>query len=354
MFANDSDAFPLVSVIVTARNEKDTIESCILSIFDQSYSHFEVIVIDQNSSDGTLQKAAALTERSKSILSCKRYVSLSVEADSPARGRNIGVKLSQGSIIAFIDADCVAERDWLINLVEHLHQPVGMVGGPNVLKHFAPSISTRAIDGALETYLGSGGSTQFLRIKNKTQVNAHGSSNLAMQKELFLKIGGFNENLRYNEDSELSIRMRKSGYKILYIPDAIVNHFMGIDTYSDLLHKLYRYGVERGRNAAKNPHLLAKFNIFSIVFLATAISLLLLAFFVELALTVLLCIIGTVSMIIFISSVTISIRNKSVVLFFLVFPVFPLIHISYNFGFILGSITSFFFRTTEYSAKGIK
>jgi glycosyltransferase involved in cell wall biosynthesis len=338
--ANNSDVLPLVSVIVTTRNEKDIIQSCILSIFDQSYSNFEVIVIDADSSDGTLQRAVALTEYSKSILGCKRYVTLSTEANSPARGRNIGVELSQGSIVAFIDADCIAEIHWLINLVSHLRHTVGMVGGPSVLKHFRHSIITDALDSALQTFLGSGGSPQFLRIKDKTQVYAVASCNMAIQKGLFIEVGGFNENLRYNEDSDLSNRIRKKGYKITYIPEARVNHFMGIDSYSDLSRLIYKYGFERGKNAAKDWHMLTKFNIISIAFVVTVLSLLLVSFFIDLAFLILFCIIGVVAMIILISSVKISIKNRSLVLFFLVVPVFLFIHTAYNFGFILGSTAS--------------
>jgi cellulose synthase/poly-beta-1,6-N-acetylglucosamine synthase-like glycosyltransferase len=65
---------PLVSVIVTTRNEKDTIEESIISIFEQSHPNFELIVIDARSNDGTFEKAVELEVVSRSYRNCKRYL----------------------------------------------------------------------------------------------------------------------------------------------------------------------------------------------------------------------------------------------------------------------------------------
>jgi cellulose synthase/poly-beta-1,6-N-acetylglucosamine synthase-like glycosyltransferase len=336
-----NDDAPLVSVIVVGQNEKRTIEDCITSIFNQSYPNFEFIYVNDNSSDGTYEKAVRLTNYSKSFKNCKRYLTLSIKANSPAVGRNFGVKFAQGTIIAFTDADCMAEKDWLVNLVKYLPKEMGMVGGPNVLKHFKTSKILDAIDNVLGTYLGSGGSPQFLKINNLSEVYALPTNNLAIQKRLFEKFGGFNERLTYNEDSDFSTRMLKDGYKIVYTPEARVNHFMGIESYPDFLRFLHRYGSARGKNTAGSSQFFTKFNVFSIAFILFLFSLFALSLFASIAMTILLALILIIILILFTASIKIAIRNKSPVYAFLALPIFLSIHIVYNIGFVLGYVSSF-------------
>ena len=73
----------LVSVVIVGQNEKNTIQDCITSIFEQTYPNFEIIYVDEKSSDGTYEKATGLTNYSKSFKNCKRYLTLSLEANSP-------------------------------------------------------------------------------------------------------------------------------------------------------------------------------------------------------------------------------------------------------------------------------
>ena len=330
----------LVSVVIVGQNEKNTIQDCITSIFEQTYPNFEIIYVDEKSSDGTYEKATGLTNYSKSFKNCKRYLTLSLEANSPAIGRNFGVKFARGIIIAFTDADCIAEKDWLVNLVKYLPKEMGMIGGPNELKHFKTSKILDVIDKVLGTYLGSGGSPQFLKIKNLSEVYALPTNNLAIQKSLFEKFGGFDERLTYNEDSDFSIRMLKDGYKIIYTPEARVNHFMGIESYRDFLRFLFKYGSARGKNAARSSQFFTKFNVFSTAFILVLFSLLALSFFVNVAMTILLSFILIITLILFAASMKIAIRNKSPVLSFLALPIFISIHTVYNIGFLLGYLLS--------------
>ena len=330
----------LVTVVITGRNEKYTIKDCITSIFEQSYPNFEIIYIDAKSSDGTYETAISLMSYLKSSKNCKRYLPLSIEADSPAKGRNFGVKLAHGTIIAFTDADCIAERDWLVNLVKYLPKDTGIIGGPNVLKHFRTSKTLDAIDNVLETNLGSGGSPQFVKINKLSEVHALSTCNLAVQKNLFEKVCGFDEKLRYNEDSDFSNRILKNGYKIIYTPEARVNHFVGIESYSDFLRLLHKYGSERGKNAARSRYFLTKFNFFSTTFILTLFSLLGLSLFVNTAKMIFISLILITILILFIASIKIGIRTKSGVLVFLALGILFTIHVVYSTGFLLGYILS--------------
>ncbi len=220
---------------------------------------------------------------SNSFKNCKRYLFLSIEADSPAKGRNLGVKLAGGTIIAFIDADCVAEKEWLINLVKHIPRDMGVIGGPNVLKHLKRSTILNAIDNVLGTYLGSGGSPQFLKIERLSNVYAVPTCNMAIHKKLFTEMGGFDERRSHNEDSSLCDLIHEKGYEIIYNPDAKVDHFIGLDSFSKFSRFIYKYGNERGKNASDEPRLFTKFNVISIALISISLSLATLSFLINFA-----------------------------------------------------------------------
>jgi Glycosyltransferases, probably involved in cell wall biogenesis len=330
--------FPAVSVIVTAKNEEDTIESCILSIMEQTYPNFELIFVDAISSDKTFEKANRLKNVAESTKNCKRYIAVSKKAETPARGRNLGAEISNGSILAFTDADCMAEKDWLENLVLHMSPEIGIVGGPNVIRHTRKSKITTAIDSVLATYIGSGGSPQFYQINKDRDVYVVSSCNMAIQKSLFEREGGFDESLRFNEDSEFCNRLVRKGNRIFYTPAAKINHFIGIETYSQFVSYFYKYGLERGKNASKNYHLITKFNALSLAIMFTSACLILLSFISTLYFTALVLLITIFAGGIFVISLKIALINKSVLLLFYVFSVFLSLYASYNSGFILSYI----------------
>src|SRR5437899_12046918 len=84
---------PLVSVVITCRNEGAKIENCIKSVANQSYSNFEIIIIDAKSTDGTFEKASNLARYVKSRENCKRYLAVAAQAETPSKGRNAGVRM---------------------------------------------------------------------------------------------------------------------------------------------------------------------------------------------------------------------------------------------------------------------
>ena len=330
--------FPLVSVVVTAKNEEDTIESCILSIMEQTYPNFELIFVDAISSDKTFEKANRLKNVAESKKNCKRYIAVSKKAETPARGRNLGAEISNGSILAFTDADCMAENGWLENLVLHMSPEIGIVGGPNVIRHTTKSKITTAIDCVLTTYIGSGGSPQFYQIKKDRDVYVVSSCNMAIQKSLFEIEGGFDESLRFNEDSEFCNRLLRKGIRIFYTLTAKINHFIGIETFSQFVSYFYKYGFERGKNAAKNYHLITKFNALSLAVMLTGVCLILLSFISSLAFTILVLLVTIFVASIFVISLKIALMNNSLLLLFYVFSVFLSLYTAYNGGFILSYI----------------
>jgi glycosyltransferase involved in cell wall biosynthesis len=332
----DDNDFPLVSVVIIGKNERDTIEECILSIFNQSYPHYEIIYVDDSSTDNTLEKAEQLRNILDSKKNCKRYLTLSVQTNFPSRNRNIGIKASHGSIIAFMDGDCIADSKWLENLVKQFSTGVGIVGGPITLAHTKKSITTKAIDIVLASYLGSGGSALFYQIKRDREVIDIPSGNMAVRKHLLEKIGGFDEKLRYNEDNYLCYRVRNEGYRIIYASKARIYHFIGIDSYADFASYFKIYGYERGKNAARSSKFLTQFNVLSFALIVSAFSLLMLTFLGITAPILLLYLFIAVVLVELTASFKLAVTNKCIKLLFLFLVFFITLHNIYNISFFLG------------------
>jgi GT2 family glycosyltransferase len=336
MIAPSESEFPLISIIIVGKNERDTIERCITSVFNQSYPNFEAIYIDSNSTDGTFEIASGLQNDLNNYENCKRYLSLSVDKNSPGSGRNYGVKVARGEIIAFVDADCVPDRCWLENLIKYFSRNIMVVGGPNIHTRSRQSKLVNAAYDVLETFLGSGGSAQFQKIERLSYVRAIPTCNFAIGKSLFSEIGGFNEELRYNEDSDLCYRLRKAGYKLLYSPDAKVYHARGIESYSDFSKLFGNYGYQRGKNVVKFPWLLAKFSAFSIIYILLFISLFIIGIHNKTAQTILMWLGILLLSAVIISSVKIAIEKHSLKLFLFAPIIYFTIFVFYNVGFLYG------------------
>ena len=329
---------PLTSVVIIGKNEQETIESCIMSIFNQTYPDFEIIYVDDNSSDETMVKA----QRLKNIVpnkNCKRYEVISASTGYPSKNRNIGSKIAKGTVIAFIDADCIAEPDWLFNLINKLPNDSGLVGGPLTLRHKSNSKITKVIDSVLTSFLGSGGSAQFYEIKEDRLVAAIPGGNMAIHKHLLEKLGGFNEKLRYNEDSFLCYTARKLGFKIFFSAKARVSHYIGINTYSNFVSYFRQYGFARGINVRRDWNLLAKFNQVSLGLIFSGVCLLILSFFSSTAAFAFVCLIILILSVEFGYSLKLAMAHGHVKLFFMFSLFFISLHLMYNVGFIHGLVS---------------
>jgi GT2 family glycosyltransferase len=334
---------PLVSVVVTGRNVVATIDYCIISLFEQTYPNFEIIYVDGKSSDGTYKKSIELKNYVERFEKCKRFMTLSIDnADSPAKGRNFGARVANGSLIAFIDADCVAQENWLMNLIKWIPRNDGIAGGPNIPEHFRKNSVTDAIDSVLATYLGCGGSPQFLKIRKLTEVYAVPACNLGISKSLFEEVGGFDEALRYNEDSDLCNRIRARGNKIIYNPEARVSHYIGTDSYRDFTRLINKYGLERGKNILYNSDLITHFNIFSIASFVILLSFLAVSFFIGGVLTISIILVGIFLSIVVVASIKSGTKNESRPVMSCLYRlgIYVTIYVVYNLGFMAGCACS--------------
>jgi glycosyltransferase involved in cell wall biosynthesis len=180
---------PFVSVIIPALNEEKYVGRCLESIFNLNYpgSNYEVIVVDNGSTDKTIDIA-------------KKYgVKIFVKPKvSIAALRNFGAKQSRGDILAFIDSDCEAEKEWLNKAVKNLKK-VDVTGN----EPLAPKNGT-VIQKAWEFH--------YNRNRKKEEYISSGS--IIMKKETFDILNGFNESLRTDEDYDFCERLKLKGKSI--------------------------------------------------------------------------------------------------------------------------------------------
>ncbi len=245
------------SVIVTGLNVQSTIDECIQSLLQQDYpeNEYEIIYIDGGSTDSTLEKISKYPVRI-----------LQERGGSPASGRNTGIKKAQGIIIAFTDADSVADKNWLKELLECYDTPeVAGVGGV-ILSYPEKNYLPRTIGLLLPTFFGSAGARNPAIYPTKRLVDHNPTNNSSLRKQVLEEVGYFNEELKVAEDIELDLRIINKGYKLIFTPKAKVRHH-GRQSLSKFILQMYNYGIWRAWAGKRYPGLLKPKHLLPSLFL---------------------------------------------------------------------------------------
>ena len=203
--------WPKVSVVVCAHDAEDTIDDCLSSLATLTYPRFEVIVINDGSTDATGAIAHAHAGRHPD----RRVIDLPQGGLGAAR--NVGLAAAAGEIVAYTDADVRVDRDWLSYLVQPLlADEVAGVGGPNVVPADDPWVAqcvARAPGGPIHVMLDD-------RIAEHVP-----GCNMAFRRDALLSIDGFNPvYLRAGDDVDICWRLQARGLRIAFAPSALVWH----------------------------------------------------------------------------------------------------------------------------------
>jgi len=204
-----------ISVIVPAYNAAETILTTLNSLANQSFKNFEIIVVDDCSQDNTPHIIQSFPYK---------LIRLS-ENNGPAYCRNAGAGVATGEILAFTDSDCRVAPDWLQNIYERFMQnEIAAIMGRLVLMP-----STLLGDSISAIGFPAGGAIGFdkiWKVDHKGFTDSLSSCNCAVSKNVFEKIGGFDESFPYpgGEDSLLAYDLRRLNYRIKYCPDVLVSH----------------------------------------------------------------------------------------------------------------------------------
>lgn len=214
-----SSTDPSVSVIVLTFNAREFVERCLTAVFQQTYVNFEVIVVDNASSDGTADFVRERFPQAQMVSSPHN--------GGYGAGNNLGAAHASGEILVFLNPDTVPEPDWLEQLIGAMRRHA---------RRFATSRITLQSN---RQRLNSGGNLihflglSFCRGLNSPRscfdqvelVSGASGAACAISHDLFERIGGFDRTFfLYHDDVDLSARALLAGEPCLYVPEATVAH----------------------------------------------------------------------------------------------------------------------------------
>jgi mycofactocin system glycosyltransferase len=208
----EPENYPTVSVIVPVKDRPEDILECVQSLVNLNYPEdkLEIIVVDDGSR--------------KSIGDIIAQFNINLVRIDSSQGastcRNIGAECAGGDILAFLDADCMADENWLKDLVPFLEiKGIGAAGG-FVDSHYNKSVLDR-YERSFSS-LNMGKRTIF---EGNTESNFYiPTCNLLVKRDVYISTGGFKAGMHVGEDVDFCWRMRKGGDILIYVPVGKVAH----------------------------------------------------------------------------------------------------------------------------------
>jgi hypothetical protein len=216
-----------VSVIIPNFNGEGYLATCLSSLLKSSYKDFEVILVDDGSVDGSLEIIQKFLKKDKRLKLVRNKKNLGAAAS-----RNKAIKVAKGEILVFLDNDTEVDRDWLGELVKPLFGDKSIGAAQSLILDFEKRNLIQMAGGLLMPQTGwllpFYQWEKYQKVKNKLREReiVAISASLAVRKEVFEKIGGFDEKEAvYTEDLDFCWRVWVAGYKIVLAPKSIVYHF---------------------------------------------------------------------------------------------------------------------------------
>ncbi len=192
---------PLVSIVIPTLNSAKTVRNTMESLRNLDYNNFEIIVVDGNSTDNTLN----IIDEYKS----KYNIRIITE---PKRGRGVaynrGMKEANGKYVAYLDSDAqIGSKGWIRNAVNMMENDdkIAVV----FTKVYSPS-NSKFFQKSIDSFLCKGYTT------------ANGA---VYRKDAVIKVGGFNENMNYMQEDELLYKLQKAGYTFKVNFDDKIYHY---------------------------------------------------------------------------------------------------------------------------------
>lgn len=324
---NEVEKIPVVSILIPMYNEERFIESCLTSLVHQDYpsDKYEIIVIDGESTDSSasiVKKISHSDNRLKYLKNPDRITS---------KALNIGIRKAKGDIIVRMDAHVLAPQYYITTCVKYLlDNNVENVGG--IIKTVGHGFWGKNI--ALATSCPFGVGNSKFRCTTSDGYDEAGWPG-AFWKKTLIEVGGFDEDLRCNEDDDLNFQLLKSGKKVFRTAEIELIYFCR-NSLKDLWYQYYRYGfwkvkvIQKYSKPTTIRHFIPAIFLLSILF--SSVLVLIHKNFLYLFLSI----IGIYSAASLCYSIYLSIKSKRYFLFSLPI-VFITLHLSYGMGFILGT-----------------
>jgi glycosyltransferase involved in cell wall biosynthesis len=225
---------PTVSIIVPVKNGEKTLKKCIDSILNLNYPNYELIIVNDGSTDNTQKILEEYKDKIKII---------NTQGVGPSKARNLAVKQAKGELVAFTDSDCIVDKEWLNELVKcfEIEENLAGVGGEQLSPQDESNFGK-----IVNNFMHSIGIIEYVKDRKEVVFTQHNPTcNSVYKKEVFEKLGGFKEGLWPGEDVEFDYRVTKAGYKLLCNPKAIVYHYRP-QNIKKFIKMMYNYGKVQG------------------------------------------------------------------------------------------------------------
>ncbi len=244
---------PEVSIIIPAFNESKFIEQTLKSLNNSAFPRekFEIIVVDNGSTDNTLAIAESLSD-----------ITTVLPDVNVGAVRNYGATLSSGKLLIFIDADCTVDPGWL-------NQAYGL----------ATELSDTTFGGICKVPKDANWVERFwLLDSEKRQQRDLTGACIVVRKDTFNLAGGFNEQITSGEDADFSEKLRSFGEVVKICPDLYVTHLGNADTIKKFIFRQAWHGenyFHNIRSSLRDP----TFLLCLLALIATVLAIILLLFF---------------------------------------------------------------------------
>jgi len=219
-----------VTVIVTVRNEADSVGPLVASLVRGELPPAEIVIADGGSSDGTL-------ERLRDIASSEPRLKPLSAPGNRSVGRNAAVRAARNDVIACTDAGVEVDPGWLAEITR-------------------PFAEDRAVD-VVAGFYRPDGATWFERAAGVVSAPAlseldpdrflPSTRSVAFRRAAFDRVGGFDESLAHNEDTPFALALKSSGARFAFAPDAIVR-WRPRGTLRAFVHQHRRFGIGDGES----------------------------------------------------------------------------------------------------------
>jgi len=213
-----------ISVVIPHLNQPEALDRCLASLFDGTRLPDEIVVVDNGSAD--LPAAICAAHPGVTLLS--------EATPGPGPARNRGVAATKGEVLAFIDADCLADPGWLAAAEAEMTDPAAQILGGDVRIAYADPARITAIEAYESIYA-------YRMDRYIAREGFTGTGNLVVRRAVLEAVGTF-AGLEVAEDRDWGRRANAAGYKIRYVPGMKVYH-PARESFAELARKWDRHSA---------------------------------------------------------------------------------------------------------------
>ena len=252
------------SIIVPVFNRPDEVDELLLSLLNQTFTDFEVLIVE----DGSQKPCDEVCNKYADRLDLHYFMKPN---SGPGQSRNYGAERAKGEYLLILDSDVVLPKGYLNAIEEELkREPADAFGGPDAA-HDSFTDTQKAISYSMTSFFTTGG---IRGGKKKLDKFYPRSFNMGIRRDVYMELEGFSK-MRFGEDIDFSIRIFKAGKRCRLFPEAWVWHKRRTD-FRKFYRQVYNSGIARINLYKKYPESLKLVHLLPMVFTVGVIFLVLL------------------------------------------------------------------------------